>query len=83
MISCQDSRSFLDNEKSAFKQLEKLVEVAEEAANNPKKSFKNFQEFIDNLHTEKEQARYKAKFVDNKKRSSRDRCLRKISKFDD
>ena len=64
-------------------QLREILDKAEEHVANPTKHFGSFQEYLDSVHTDQEQNKYKAKVVENKRRSARDRAMRKGTGFDD
>ncbi len=77
VISCQDSRSWIENEKDAFSSLQSLLDSIEEELAKPDRRFESFQDYISSVRTEKQIVAYKKRQMDAKKRASLDRRRRR------
>jgi len=76
VISCQESRSCIDNEKHAFLKLQALLDSIEENLNKPTPGFESVQEYIASVRTDKQIARYKINRENFKKREAQERRRR-------
>jgi ribosome-associated protein len=73
VIACQDSRSHIDNEKTAFEDLNHLLNSTEERLSRPKPGFQSHADYIKATFTENQIEKYKKRRMDQKKRAVRDR----------
>ena len=78
VVSCQDSRSSIDNEKTAFKLLQELLDDTEARLNTPAPGFETRDDYIRSIHTEKQIQSYKKRMLDSKRRAARDRNRRSL-----
>ena len=77
VVSCQDSRSWIDNEKTAFSQLQHSIDSTEQRLNEPQQGFESFQDYIQSVRTDKQIESYKKRQRDSKRRTSLDRERRR------
>ena len=78
VVSCQDSRSSIDNEKDAFKILQDLLDKTEDSLNQPQPGFETREAYIRSVHTDKQIDMYKKRKLDSKRRVARDRNRRSL-----